>query len=220
MKMTTKLGLISLSIFSVGALSACQSTQSQSLDNNNDRHRHVQRTTEQKQQHQTQRTERRQAFAQMQKACDGKKMGENVQLQVGDKSIAGQCQMTFKPDHQAQSGHKVRSEHKTQSEHKGEHQAEHGSHQKMHMAGKTMQHQSLEHMTPAQREQAKQQWSTKRAQHHAEWQALQKACDGQAAGKTIQAKMGDQLINGQCLVKFQPNENAMNVLRTNAADQS
>ena len=188
MKMTTKLGLISLSIFSVGALSACQSTQSQSLDNN-ERHRHAQLTAEQKQQHQTHRTERKQAFAQMQKACDGKKLGESVQLQVGDKSIAGQCQMTFKPDHQARS----------------EHQAEHGSHrQMMHMERKNM-----ENMTAAQREQVMQQFSTQRAQHRATWQALQKACDGQAPGKTIQAKMGEQLISGQCLVKFQPNENAM-----------
>lgn len=190
MKIVTKLGLLGFSLLSLGTLSACQSTQSTKQTSDSDKEqRHGHLTAEQKQQHKAQRAEQKQLRKQAKQACEGKAIGENVQIQVGDKNIAGQCQMMFKPEHRARSEHR-----------EGQHMSR-------------ADRQEFKQMTEEQRAQAKQQFDQKRVQRKAEWQALQKACDGQTAGKTIQAKMGDQLVNGQCLVKFQPNEAAMATLR-------
>lgn len=56
-------------------------------------------TPEQREQFKAARAERMQLHKQIQQACDGKAAGSAVQIKAGDKTIDGQCKISFKPDH-------------------------------------------------------------------------------------------------------------------------
>ncbi len=214
MNMTSRLGLISLSLVAVATLTACQSTATQQGKPEQQLHQpghpdgqyhkgqarrgHHDRnmTPEQKQQWQQQSAGRKQLFKDMQTACDGKALGQSVQLKAGDRVVSGQCQMMFKADQQ------------TKGKYRG-----HGMHQ-------GMQGQKHGEMTAEQRQQRRAQFEAKREQRQAQWTAVQKACEGQPQAKTMQVKIGDKDIKGQCMMSFKPDLEALKAARQSAARQS
>lgn len=189
MKAMTKIALITTGILSMGALTACQSTQAPQTDKNSHsmmhgKHHHKM-SPEQREKMQKMREQRKALHEQMQKACDGQAIGHNTQIQIGDKSIDGSCNLVFQPDHKAMGKMKHHMHH----------------HQDSHM--------KMKNMTDEQRAELKQKFEQKRAERKAQWQAIQQACAGQTAGKAIQVKFGEKMIDGQCVVKFQPQKSMM-----------
>jgi len=107
MKMTAKIALFSAAIVTMGSLAACQSTPQTS---NSDHHmmqdgprdghhrmKHREFTPEQKAAWEQHRAERKARFEQIQKACEGKANGQAVNVQVGDKTLEGTCNLRFEP---------------------------------------------------------------------------------------------------------------------------
>lgn len=200
MNSMTKIALVSASVLSIGALTACQSTNTvKDKDSDQARmmHGHQQKhdrkmTPEQREQFKQVRAERKQIGEQIKQACDGKAVGSAVQINAGDKTIAGTCVMTFKADHQAMK--KMRAEHHQM---KGEHRPMRGDMNGMRM-------QQGQPLTDAKRAELTKQFDQRLAERQAKQQAILKACQGQANGKAVQIKVGTQTINGKCEVRFQP----------------
>ncbi|MDR2251062.1 hypothetical protein [Acinetobacter sp.] len=107
MKMTAKIALFSAAIVTMGSLAACQSTPQMS---NSDHHmmqdgpqdghhrmKHREFTPEQKAAWEQHRAERKARFEQIQKACEGKANGQTINVQVGDKTLEGTCNLRFEP---------------------------------------------------------------------------------------------------------------------------
>lgn len=219
MNMTSRLGLISLSLVAVATLTACQSSatqygkaEKQHQHGNPDGQYHKGQahrghhdrnmTPEQKQQWKQQSAGRKQLFKDMQQACDGKALGQSVQLKAGDKLVSGQCQMMFKADHQAKTRYR-----------------DHGQ-QDRGYRNHGMQGQKHRDMSPEQRQQMQAQFAAKREQRQAQWTAVQKACEGQPSGKAIQVKMGEKEIKGQCSMTFKPDLNTLKAALQPAATQA
>ena len=184
MKALTKIALVTTGLLSMGALTACQSTQAPQTDKNaqsmvHGKHHHKM-SPEKREKMQKMREQRKAVHEQMQKACDGQAVGYTTQIKVGDKAIDGTCQLVFKADHKAMKEMKQHAQH------------HHKSHSKM------------KEMTEQQRAELKQKFEQKRTERKAQWQALQQACAEQSNGKTIQVKLGEKIIDGQCVIKFQP----------------
>ncbi|QQT91937.1 hypothetical protein [Acinetobacter johnsonii] len=74
MNKMTKIALATASVLSVGALTACQSTQA-SKD-----------------------MEQSQHMQDIKKACDGKAVGSAVQVKAGEQTLEGTCAISFKPN--------------------------------------------------------------------------------------------------------------------------
>lgn len=214
MNSMTKIALVGASALSIGALTACQSTNTvKDKDSDHARmmHDHHQKhdhkmTLEQREQFQQARAERKQVFEQIQKACDGKSVGQSVQIKAGDKTIDGTCSMHFKADRQDMKRmHKemmgMHGEMKG-TQMKGGHHPMRGEMKSMQMQGMPMQ--SAEPLTDAKRAELTKQFDQRLAQHQAHQQAMLKACQGQPNGKAVQVKIGTHTINGKCEVRFQP----------------
>ncbi|WP_336166594.1 hypothetical protein [Acinetobacter sp. 161(2023)] len=107
MKMTAKIALFSAAIVTMGSLAACQSTPQTSNSEHrmmqdgpregHHRMKHRDFTPEQKAAWEQHRAERQARFEQIQKACDGKANGQNINVQFGDKTIEGTCNLRFEP---------------------------------------------------------------------------------------------------------------------------
>ena len=182
MKAMTKIALITTGILSMGALTACQSTQApkEAKDGHHMMHgEHHKMSPEQREKMKQMRAQHKVIREQMQKACDGKAIGQTTQIQAGDKTIDGTCNMVFKPEHKAMG---------------------HMKHE-FHHDGSRMK---MKDMTEEQRAELKQKFEQKRAERKAQWDAVQQACAGQTDGKAIQVKLGEKMIDGKCVVKFQP----------------
>ena len=200
MNSMTKIALVGASALSIGALTACQSTNTvKDKDSDHARmmHDHHQKhdhkmTPEQREQFQQARAERKQVIEQIQKACDSKAVGTAVQVKAGDKTIDGTCVMTFKADHKA-------AKHM-----RGEHRSMKGEHRPMRGDINGMQMKRGEPLTNAQRAELTKQFDQRLAERQAKQQAILKACQGQAHGKAVQLKVGAQSIDGKCEIRFQP----------------
>lgn len=205
MKAMTKIALVSASVLTMGALTACQSTTAPNKDGHGSEmmrghHQHDrQMTPEQREQKKQMRAEHKEMRKQIRKACDGKTAGQAVQVKAGNNTVDGTCNMVFKADHKAMA------------EMKGDFRNDQG---RMMHGG-----QRMKDMTEEQRAQVKQQFEQKRAERKAQWDAIQSACAGQANDKAIQVKIGEKLIDGQCKIKFKPNQ-PMNDLRRPAPMQT
>lgn len=207
-----KMALITASVLSVSALSACQSANTVPDSDHKPmmKQHHGQHdrkmTPEQHEQFQQSRAERRQMMQQFQKACDGKAVGAAVQIKTSEKTIDGTCSMGFKADRQEMKRmHKemMGMHGEMESMHmQGDHQPMRGEMKGMHMKGMPMQ--SAEPLTDAKRTELTRQFDQRLAQHQAHQQAMLKACQGQPNGKAVQVKMGTHTINGKCEVRFQP----------------
>ena len=200
MNSMTKIALVGASVLSMGALTACQSTNTvKDTDNDHARmmHGHHQKhdrkmTPEQREKFQQARAERKQVIEQIQKACDSKAVGTAVQVKAGDKTIDGTCVMTFKPDHKA-------AKHM-----RGEHRSMKGEHRPMRGDINNMQMKRGEPLTNAQRAELTNQFEQRLAERQAKQQAILKACQGQNDGKAVQVKAVTQTIDGKCAIRFQP----------------
>jgi len=199
MKAMTKIALISASVLSMGALTACQSTNNVNEQKDHSRmmkHHEGQKqhrlTPEQREQFKAARAERMQLHKQIQQACDGKAAGSAVQIKAGDKTIDGQCKISFKPDHKGMKGQRgefrgMRSEHRPM---RGE------------FRGGMNRGEAL---TDSQRAEMVKQYDQRLSERQALQTAFANACKGRTHGKAVQVKAGTQTIDGQCIVHFQPN---------------
>ena len=194
----TKIALVSASVLSMGVLSACQSTNtakenepSHSMKKHHAEHQ-MKMTPEQREQRQQMHAERKKIYAQIKQACDHKTAGQSVQIQAGEKTIAGTCAMTFKAD--PQTAKQMRSQ---QHGMKGQHRPMRGEINGMHM-------RDAEPLTDARRAELTQEFSQRLAERQAKQQAMAKACQGKTSGQAVQIKMGEHSINGQCQLRFQP----------------
>lgn len=107
MKMTAKIALFSAAIVTMGSLAACQSNpQTPSSEHHmmqdgprdgHHRMKHREFTPEQKAAWEQHRAERQARFEQIQKACEGKANGQAVNVQVGDRTLEGTCNLRFEP---------------------------------------------------------------------------------------------------------------------------
>ncbi|BAP38719.1 hypothetical protein AS4_37790 [Acinetobacter guillouiae] len=198
MKAMTKIALVSASILTAGALTACQSNpgSKEGPDGRPMMHGgHHKMSPEQREEMKQKRAQHKALRQQIQKACDGKAIGQTVQVTAGQQNINGTCNIVFKPDHKAMK------------------EMRHDSRRDSREHVRMMYHDGarMKDLTEEQRAQIKQEFAQKRVESKAQWDAIQKSCAGQTDGKAIQVKMGDKIIAGKCVVKFQsefkPGEN-------------
>lgn len=198
MQAMTKIALISASVLSMGALTACQSTSN--VPNNEHRqmmkHHHEGKkqhhlSPEQREQFKAKRAERLQFAKQLQQACDNKAVGSAVQIKAGDKTIDGSCTIVFKADRKNMQGQRGM---------KGEHRP-----MRADVRGGMMRGEAL---TDAKRAELTKQFDQRLAQRQAQQQAMLQACQGKKDGTAAQIKAGEQTVNGQCHVRFQPKTSA------------
>ena len=203
MKNHTKIALVTASLLSMGALTACQSTSAPKHEHDSRMmgHQHGHRMSpEQREQFKQMRAERKAMHQLMQQACEGKTAGQSVQVKSGEKTVEGTCNMIFKADRKATHdmdrgfSHGPRAERYRGENHRGE--------------------RHMQQMTEEQRAQLQQQRQQKRTERQAQWDAIQKSCVGQSNGQEIQVKLGDKTLAGKCVVKFHPQLKADNKAST------
>lgn len=201
MNAMTKIAMLSTGLITMGALTACQTTTAP--QDKDPRHfkgdqKQYRMTPEQRELHKQKRAERQQMFEQVKKACDGKAVGSAVQIKAGEKVMNGSCEIHFKADRNDMK--KMRGEHHIM---KGEHRA---MHQPMRGEIGSFNKNRGEPLTDAKRKELTNQYNQRLAQRQAQQQAFAKACVGQTHAKTVQIKIGEKTVNGQCLVHFQPKQ--------------
>ena len=192
-----KISIATASLIALGTLTACQSTNSPK-ENVSTQKMHGKYDHEQRKHMKKMHTEQREGMKKIKAACDGKAAGTATQVQIGDKTIEGTCNLVFKADRKDFKD--ARAESKPM---RGEHKPMQGE-----MRGK-MGAMPSEPLTDAQRAELTKKFDQRLAQHQANQNAMAQACQGQKAGTTIQLKMGEQTINGKCEVRFQPNKPLM-----------
>ena len=203
MKAMTKITMVTASILTMGALSACQSTPAPQKDDHRGHmmgQKHERLSPEQREQKQQMRAQHKEMREQVKKACDGKAIGQAVQVKAGDQVIDGSCNIVFKADHKAMADMK----------------------HDMRKDGRMMRHEGprMKDMTEEQRAQIKQQFEQKRTERKAQWDAIQKSCAGQTNGQAIQVKMDDKTLDGKCIVKFQPEFKVNHTMLSNSVPSS
>jgi hypothetical protein len=172
--MMKKITIATTAAMSVLVLSACQSTTQVPQPKHERMMKHHQdRHMAQKQQRGDRGMQR--AIAQ---ACEGEKVGEQVDVTIGQRHVTGQCEMVFMPER----GQKLKSNYKMQT--------------------RSTQTPRNAVMTDAERAEMVKEFDLRLAQRQAQQKAIQSACQGQTTGKAVQIKFGEHSINGQCQVKF------------------
>jgi hypothetical protein len=197
MNLTKKILLATCGVLSVGVLTACQShPEPQEQSHRMMDGRHADRMTpEQRAEHEQMRAEHKAMFKQMKQACEGKTAGQTVQVTAGTQTIDGQCQVVFQPDQKHGRGM-------------------HFGHHSMQDDAGMMRPQRGEKLTDAQRQQMVQQYDQRLKEKQAFQQAVETACKGQADGKAVQIKAGEQTLSGKCAVRFFPNQPQPNAMPT------
>lgn len=176
-----KITLAGLGALSLLALTACQSVQPQenrakANKQGMDRAHHAERHHHMSRHHHKGSYRHvglnKQYQQAVQTACQNKSTGEEVTFQINQRQMTGQCQVIFQPTKVEQLKQLKIANTAT--------------------VDKTEQ-------TAAQRNEFRQQ---QRAARIAQREAFNKTCEGQKPGQNIQAKIGEQLIDGQCQVAF------------------
>lgn len=198
MKAMTKIALVSAGIISMGALTACQSSQSPKEQHGRmmDHHAHKM-SPEQREEKKQMRAEHREFKKQLKTACDNKAVGTAISFQVANKTIDGSCVVNFRPDGDAM---KLLRDAKN-----ADHIKDKANRPDFHL--KRGQELTAEQKVQLdqQRAERKAQFEQKHAERQVKWEALQSACAGQSNGQQIKAKIDDKLIPGTCFVHFKPN---------------
>ena len=204
MKAMTKIVLVTTSLIGMGALTACQSTTShhdqrgERMMHGGNHHKHDrQMSPEQRAEMEKMRAQHKEMRAQVQKACEGKTVGQSVQVKAGEQTLDGRCNMVFKADRKAMQ------EMKHEFKERGGMMRHHGP--------------RMKDMTEEQRAQIQQQFEQKRQERQAQWDTLQKSCEGQSNGKTVQVKLGEKTVDGTCVIKFQPQQQVKSTVVTPVA---
>ena len=213
MKAMTKIVLVTASVMSMGALTACQSTQGSKddhqgrmMDRQNHNQQHHKMSPEQREEMKQMRAQRKEMREQIQKACDGKTVGQTIQVKVGQQSVDGTCNMIFKADRKAMKDMRKNMRDDANAPRPGH--IRYG----MHRGG--MNQDTM--LTDAKRAELIKQFDQRLAQRQVQQQAIAKACQGQNNGKTVQVKFGEQTVDGTCVVKFHPTQQAQNTVITPA----
>lgn len=201
MNTMSKIAIMTASVLSVGALTACQ-TATAPKDAKGPHQfdgRHADRmdrkmTPEQREAFKARQAEHKQVFEQIKTACDSKAVGQSVQIKAGEKTVDGTCTIHFKADHKAMKAEMQ----KMRAEQRAEHRPMQGN-----VRG-PMHQQQREPLTDAKRAELTKQFEQRLAQRQAREQAIAQACQGQTHGKAVQIKIGEQTLKGQCEVRFQP----------------
>lgn len=212
MNTMSKIAILTASVLSVGALTACQTTTApkdakapQQFDGRHADRMERRMSPEQREAFKVRQEERKAAFEQIKKACDGKAVGQAVQVKFGEKTVDGTCNIQFKADRKAmkENMQKMRAEHRPM---KGEHRPMRGdvNGMRMHRGDFNGPRGQQEPLTDAKRAELTKQFDQRLAERQARQQAIAQACKGQTNGKAVQIKIGEQSINGQCEVRFQP----------------
>ena len=207
MNTMSKIAIMTASVVSIGALTACQTTTApkdaqahQKFDGRHADRMDRKMSPEQREMFKARQAERKQVFEQIQKACDGKAVGQTVQLKVGEKAIDGRCNIYFKADHKDMK--QMRGEHRPMRGDVKAMDMHRGDMNRAQMQGSQHQREAL---TDAKRAELTKQFDQRLAERQAREQTIAKACQGQSHGKAVQIKLGEQTVNGQCQVRFQPN---------------
>lgn len=201
MKNMTKMLIVSASVATMGMLSACQSTPNHHERNSHhDRNSHHMKmhdersarlSPEQRQQFEKNRGRHQQFRQAMDTACDKKQVGETVQLTVGDRSINGQCEMTFYPE-RSSKGYMRQAPRPTIDANTTAH----------NNAMTPRAHDAI--LTDAQRAELVKQYDQRLIERQTRQQAIASACKGQSHGQSVQIKLGEQPVNGKCMLNFRP----------------
>ena len=201
MKTMTKVLLVSASVMSMGALTACQSTNNMSerdgrYANKMDK-KHERFTPEQREQMKLKHAQRTELNQKIKQACDKQAVGSTVQIKAGEQTIQGTCDIRFYPERSAKGKGKSAKDHR-------------GDDKRMmhprHNDGRYSASLRGEPLTDAKRSEMVKKYEQRLAEKQATQNALREACNGQTAGQKVQIKLGEREINGQCLVKFKPTQ--------------
>lgn len=98
MNQLAKLALLSTALFSMGALTACQSInkpQEPMMEKTPHMHHHRPHMSPEDME------KRKAAFEQFKQACNNQPVGAKVQVKLGDQTIAGSCELRFQPERPA-----------------------------------------------------------------------------------------------------------------------
>ena len=189
MKHSKILMLLSMGIASMG-LVACQSTQPK-LAEKHDRSAKFEKKSHQADQarHEARKAkhkQRQQTVYALHSACDGKDVGSQTQVQVGERTWTGQCDLVFKPE----AKRPIKSEKMREPKSKP---APYAAHTKVPRG---------EIISDEKRAELVKRYDQRLIQQQVRQQAVQNACQGQKVGQDIQLKLGDQQINGRCELRF------------------
>ena len=192
MKTMTKIALVGASLLSMGALTACQSTQSVQ-DKGADHPRkmmgdkHDRRMTPEQLERKQKLREQRQAERQgILEACKTQTLGQPLEFKFDDRTVQGQCHLVFQADKdQLKKWRSTQAQFKDGREHRRE-------------------FKRGEKLTEEQRAEKQKLREQVKAERDAQRQAITTACQGKSHGQNLQIKLGEQSINGQCQVRFKP----------------
>ncbi len=199
MNAMSKIAIFTTGLISMGALTACQTTTAPQAKDSHPlkaHHKQDRMTPEQRELYKQKRTERQHMFEQVKKACDGKAVGNTVQIKSGENVIKGSCEIHFKADRKDMK--------QMHGEHRGMKREHRANHQPMHGEVRGFNQKRGEPLTDAQRKELTERYDQRLAQRQVQQQAVAKACVGQSHGKAVQIKIGEKTINGQCQVRFHP----------------
>lgn len=205
MKAAMKIALVGTSLLSIGALTACQSTnnvqradEARMMKHHNDKH-HDQNerrlSPEQREQFKAERQQRAEFNKQIRQACDNKTVGSTVEVKAGEKTLTGTCNIHFKADPKDLKANKEKG---ADYRNKGEQRSMRGDIRGLDGLNRG------EPMTDAQRAELTKQFDQRLAQRQAMQKAFVQACQGKKDKAAAQIKVGEQTVNGQCHVRFQP----------------
>ncbi|OTG83226.1 hypothetical protein B9T31_14140 [Acinetobacter sp. ANC 4558] len=204
----TKVSMAITGLLAIGALTACQSTpNTKDLNDSKKMHNssHNRDTSsDHRREMKTMHAEQRNEMRQRKNICEGKLAGSTAQIKMKDQQIDGTCTLVFQPNDKEYK--QMRGKNRPM-------QDEHSSiYNKMKNSGMRMHHN--EPLTDARRAELTQQFDQHLAQRQAQQKAVSQACQGRNVGTAIQIKLGEQVINGQCNVRFIPNQPMMPIQKS------
>lgn len=200
-----KLAVITTSLIGAGALTACQSntTPNEVQKSQQFKAEHSQRFSPEKREEMRQlKAERKQVFEQIRNICEGKKVGTAVEVKAGEKTIPGTCAIRFEADR------KDLRQMKSAKQGDAEKQTKEVQKPSRPMPNDFSHRHPAEPLTDARRAELVKNYDQRLIQRQVKEQAFAQACQNQTSNKVIQLKVGEQTINGQCKVYFQPNQPA------------
>lgn len=201
MKTMTKMVLVSASVMSMGALTACQSTNN--MSERDGRHaqkmekKHADFTPEQREKMKLMHAQRMELKQKTQQACEKQAVGSTVEIKVGEQTIQGTCDIRFYPERSAKAKGKNPKEHRD-GEKRMMHERQTDGRYSAGLRG--------EPLTDAKRSELVKLYDQRLAEKQATENAFRQACNGQTNGQKVKIKLGEREINGQCLVKFKPSK--------------
>lgn len=198
MNTLSKIAIATATLLSMGALTACQSTATRPDQPQQGHHlRHGHQMTPQEQE------QRRANFEQMKQACDGKNAGDAAQVSFKDKTISGQCQLSFRPN-PPPAGQAMPQPRDGQP-------APQNAQLPPPQDGQPAPAPQNGQLPPPPQNGANGQppmppkdHMMKHHKHRGDFKAFQHVCDGRTAGQALKVTFKDKTVFGTCEVQFRP----------------